>query len=180
MRVMSKSSRALHVRVPGPLVGLLALAGLAGCSSSPPSVRTCTSATGTTCMEFTGSAWTESQTRDFCAPAGSTPGTLAMGRCSASPYGTCILGEGTVSEIRAYVYGAGVTEAFIQSTCCSGAGPTGLGVVWVSGSTGARTTCTSPDAGVDTDAGQPCTTSAECMASEVCVDRRCAAVPDGG
>jgi hypothetical protein len=115
---------------------VVSLAVLSGCFNS--SGRTCSRPDGSACTAYTGIAWTDNQVRDMCARDGST---FATGSCATSPYGTCVLLEGAVSEARVYTYGGGATEAIVEAACCAAAGSNGT---WVSAS-GARRPC--PTAG---------------------------------
>lgn len=114
----------------------LSLGVLTGCFGS--SGRTCSRPDGTVCTAYTGIAWTDTQVRDICARDGST---FANGSCAASPYGTCVILDGMVSEARVHTYGGGLTEAVIEAACCSSGG---ANATWVSAS-GARRPC--PSAG---------------------------------
>ena len=117
-------------------LAVLGLGVLSGCFGS--SGRTCSRPDGAACTAYTGIAWTDTQVRDICARDGST---FATGACAASPYGTCVVLDGSVSEARVHTYGGGATEAIIEGACCASGG---ANATWVSAS-GARRPC--PSAG---------------------------------
>ena len=85
-----------------------------------------------------GGPETDAQVRDAC---GRSSGTVAAGStCPASPYGTCVLLEGGVTETRVETYSAGLTEAIVEAGCCTGASSSGVAATWISVS-GARRPC---------------------------------------
>lgn len=104
--------------------------------------RRCDSTDGSTCTAYTGITWTNDNVRDACSRSS---GTVAAGSsCPASPYGTCVLLEGGITETRVSTYTPGATEAIVETGCCTGASSAGVSATWISAS-GARRPC--PTAG---------------------------------